>query len=365
MSGKDPYETAPRTPTAPAGPSTPARPSIGTPTGRETGKEPYDTGPRTPTLADDYFAPDSAWDIRDSATAPGFQVSDGISIGAYNSWLTATRADPRWAPLISAYGNRFLEFLWYASRTQMDESRFANSMNVSFPGWQKVGGGGSPGPAGGGSGSSLAERYASAEAAVRNQAATLGLPMDDAAIKALARKVVTDNWSGDQLMDHLLNDPNKITQAGSFTAMTDQVKKMASSQLVRISEETAKDWSRRILSGELELQTVGSILQQQAATEFGWASESLKAGITMSDMLAPARDTVAAELEMSSAQIDLMDPQFRKLVQVDNSDGTRRAATLTEAQRNARADSRYANTAGSARLSAQTATILRRVFEGG
>jgi len=299
----------------------------------------------------------------------GWGVDQKQTIAQYNVWLNGLKANAIDNALLAAYGADYQAFAWWAHRTNQDPNDTFNMMATLFPGYEDVmskagGGGGSRSYGGGGGGVSKAQQFAAAEAAIRNQAATLGLPMDDASIKALARTVVNDNWSGDQLTDHLLLDPTKMNNEGSFATTASQIKTMAANQLVHINDDTAKGWARSILSGEMDITTVSTILMQQALGEFGWASDTLKAGATMRDVLSPTRDTIARELELNPDQIDMMDTKWRGMMQVANEDGTKRAATLTEAVRAARKDAKYANTAGAARTAAEAATLLRNVFEG-
>jgi len=293
------------------------------------------------------------------------QEIDGVvqTYDKYMTWLKGEQADPEFQKLYAKYGPAFQKFWWDAYRTKMDEATLLSSMDVEFGDWRSVVGGGGNGPSGGGA--SKAQQIEAAMAAIRNEAATLGLPIDDVTLRALATTVVNEDWSGDMLTDHLLKDPTKVTMPGTYTATADQVRAMAKLQLINISDATAQEWSQRLLSGEMSVDTVVSILQQQAAGEFGWAAEGLKTGATMADLLAPARDTIARELEMNPNDIDLMDQRWRSMVQTVNpSDNSARAATLTEVVKAARKDKAWADTSSAANMATSVATMVRRVMEG-
>jgi hypothetical protein len=179
-----------------------------------------------------------------------------------------------------------------------------------------------------------------------------------------ATTVVRDNWTDEMLTDHLLIDPSKVTEPGSISASIDQIKQMAASQLMPVSDATAREWATRINSGEMTTDAVASIFSQQAIGEFGWAASSLQAGSTMRDLLMPARDTISRELEMSAETVDFMDPRWRSMVQTAGADGIPRAATLTEVTRAARKDGAWAKTTNAARMAATVAQKLRDTFEG-
>lgn len=302
-----------------------------------------------------------------SQLRPGFARDQGFSYNEYDTWLANKEGNAEFNALRSKYGAAFVSFEWYADRFITDSNVYFNSMDMRFQGWRDIqtgpGNGPSRGPGGGG-GASLAEQYAAAEAAIRNEAGTLGLPMSEAEIKALAKTVVSENWSGDQLTDRLTGDPNKITQPGTFMAMADQIKGMAAQQLIKVSDATAREWARQIMSGEKDVVAVANIFANQASAEFGWAAGQIKQGTTMRDILMPARDTLANELEINPDTIDFNDTKWRTMIQTTGPDNKPRAATLTEVTQAARKAPEWANTANAGRLAANMATMLRQTFEG-
>ena len=284
----------------------------------------------------------------------------------YRDWLNGSMTDPAFSALRTAYGDEFVAFMWWGFRTESDPNVLNNRMATLFPGYLDVipGAGNGPSYGGGGGGMSKAQQIAAAEAEIRNQSQTLGLNFTDGDIKAIAQTVVKDSWSGAQLTDYLLADSTRATNPGSLRDMQAQIKAMGKAQLINVSDASSAEWAKRIMSGEMDIGTVGTILQAQATTEFSWASEQLVAGATMRDLLMPARDMIANELELAADTVDLMDTRWRDMAQQRNPDGTARAATLTEVQRAARKDSGWAKTNGAARLASQTAMMIRNVFEG-
>lgn len=221
---------------------------------------------------------------------------------------------------------------------------------------------------GGGGGATKAQQYAAAEAAIRNQAATLGYEtFGDAQIKALAKTAVDNSWSGDQLTDHLVNgatgDWGKLGK-GTLTAGVDAIKAQAAAQLIQISDVTARQWSKRLASGELDGDGLRSLIQAQAAARYGWAADQIGKGITMADFLAPSRDRIAQVLEIPPEKVDLMDPQYMKMVTATDDKGVQRPATDTEIIRNARSDARWANTSNARSTLSSAAVMLRNYVEG-
>lgn len=310
----------------------------------------------------------------DNALFPG--LLRGEVQGAYTTWLSSLpKTSPdQWA-LIQAHGPAMQELLWRAYQDRQNPSDTLNEMTHMFgssvftaAGAPGAGGGGRRGGSGGaGVQPPTPEQIASAAAAIKNRAAVLGhTPFSDDEMTWIATTVVKDGWSPAQLDDFLTTGDQltKITQPGDITASVDQIKAMATSQLTNVSDATAREWATRIASGEMNIATVGTIFQQQAQQEFGWAASSLQGGLTMRDILMPARDRIATELEKPAETIDLMDPRFRKMAQSTDANGLTKAASLTEVTRNARQDADWQHTASAARLAADVAQQLRTTFEG-
>lgn len=334
--------------------------------GRDTTSRPGNSG--ISSLANDAWG-DALENAQWIAEHPGFKSGDSYFDGTkatgqeYQEWHQWLLQNSGAAAAYAKFGDDFIRFEWEAHlqnlQGQAYEIKFTSKFGVKPSTFFRSGGGG-----GGGGGQSKAQSIAAAMAAIKNQAAELGLPIDDGTLRSLATTVVNENWSADMLTDHLLKDPSKITLPGNYAATADQLKGIANRQLVTIADGTAKEWAQRILSGEMSIDTVNNILQQQAASEFGWAADLLASGATMSDILSPARDLLARELELNPNDVNLMDTRWRNMVQVTNTDNSKRAATLTEVVQAARKDTGWAKTANSARMAASVATMLRNVMEG-
>ena len=311
----------------------------------------------------DNWSSDSPWssfgdDYAGMTGSDWTNLFGGDKQGYIDSFLGPNMLDPTFKKLIAKYGPKFQKYAYEMWRDGKTPTK--NELEYLFPGAGKLLGGGGGGGGGGG------RRAQDLEDIVRNEMATLGYTEADIAaqVKDIALRADAEDWSPEKLTQYLLRDPSRLTNAGSYTEMASRVKDMSLAQLVPIDDNQAQGWSRRILSGELDLMTVQNILATNAANEFGWAADALSQGATMRDILSPTVSTIARELEINTQDVNLMDTKWRSMVQTANTDGTMRAATMTEAVRAARKDERYASTSGGARNAAETATMLRAVFEG-
>jgi len=204
-------------------------------------------------------------------------------------------------------------------------------------------------PSGPGSGRRAAttgEEIAAAAAAIRDESDTIGLSLTDQQINGIATSAVKNNWGSAQLTNYLTQgmDYTKM-RAGTFTAGVDSIKKLASEQLLNISDASAQEYSRRLISGEIDQQGLTSLFTEQAKKNYAWAQPQLDKGITMRSFLLPSRDFIAQELEKPSEAIDMRDPTWLSMMQtIDAKTGQSRAASLSEMQANARKHPDFAKT---------------------
>lgn len=224
------------------------------------------------------------------------------------------------------------------------------------------GGGRTRGGGGGGGGVTKAQQYQQAFAAIKNQAAQLGLELDDAGITSLARVVVDANWSDDMVMDYLAPGATNTTKPGMITDNVDTIKRLAADQLLNVSDASAREWATKIASGEMTFEAVRSLMAQQATIRYGWAASQISQGITVRDMMLPSRDKLASELEMSAEEIDLMDGTWLGMLQTTGEDGTVRAATDSEIAQRARQDARWQNTKAAKTAVTNMSAMLQRTF---
>jgi hypothetical protein len=273
--------------------------------------------------------------------------------------------DPQFAKGVSLYGDKFLKLSWWSANNAAEPEKILQY----FIEGEMYGLAGPTSYGGGGGGPSKAQQYAAAEAAIRNQAYTLGYTtLADPEIKILAKTVVDQNWSSEQLTDRLVNDATKNYDAltgGTIRGAVDMIKNGAASQLIAVSDATARQWAKRIASGELNEDGLRNMLQTQATARYGWAADVIQSGVTMSDFLAPSRDRLSQELEVTPEELSLLDPKIMDMTTVvDAKSGQRRVANDVELIRNARKDERWKSTSNARSTLSSAAMMLRRYVEG-
>jgi len=288
----------------------------------------------------------------------------GETRSAYKQWFEYYRADV--SPWLDANPTRSdeLQAVIWTYRNEPTKMRD----EVLRLGFTAPGGGGTDGSGSRGSGSSggasIAEQYASAEAAVRNRSRMLGLELDDGGIKALAKTVVDGKWSPDQLDDYMVPGAVNTNAPGMITATVNRVQQLAAQQLIRVSDASAREWAGRIASGEMDLAGVQSLLQAQAASKYTWAASQISQGISVRDMLLPARDRIASELELAPESVDLMDDKWIGMMQTVDDKGQTRASTDSEITMRARKMPEWSSTQRAGQAVAEYAATIRQYFGG-
>jgi hypothetical protein len=268
--------------------------------------------------------------------------------------------------MAAAYGPAFERFAWDSEINHWDEGKIQDYMRKK--GWTWIvqppkgpnyrGGGG-----GGGGGATKEQQYDSAFASLKNTGETLGLQIADDGYKSLAKVVIDGNWSNDMVLDYFTGSTIQNwgnLKSGTLTATVDQIKEMAAQQLLTVSDDSARAYSNRIASGELDIATLGSVFQQQAKAQYQWAAPVIDQGITMRDYLLPTRDFIANELEKPSDSIDMMDTKWLDMMQTKDDKGVIRAATQREVQSRVRKTGDFASTSKAQDLTASASTMMRQ-----
>jgi len=217
-----------------------------------------------------------------------------------------------------------------------------------------------PTGSGGGARTTAQDRAAYA-AAIKNESDTLGLSLNDQQIKGIASVVIAEKWSPEQLTDYLTNglDYTKL-RAGTLTGGVDEIKAMASDQLLTLSDASARDYSTRVASGEMDKQGLAALFQEQAKKDYSWAAPALDKGISMRSYLMPTRDKIAGYLEKPPESVDMMDPKWLSMMQTtDAKSGLIRAATGSEVLRNARSHPDFAKTNAAQQMTTSAAQAIR------
>lgn len=183
-----------------------------------------------------------------------------------------------------------------------------------------------------------------------------------------AARVQNTNWwrttpaRSRQWMGLYALDP--ATAERQIDERTANVKRAADDYFVPMADVTAREWSKKVLSGEIPEEAFNSYLREQAKSIMPPLAGAIDRGITPSVYADPYRQVAAQTLEINPNEINFTDPRWqRALMQVDK-DGNRTSMSLADWQTTLRSDPAYGfdNTQQARREAAMFAVKLQETF---
>lgn len=222
------------------------------------------------------------------------------------------------------------------------------------------------GGAGGGGGRSSAQRQndiRNLTVSISNRARQLGIQLSGDQIAYIATAADQLDFSSEQLaaaLDGLVNWEK--LQPGILTDQADLIKQKASQFLVNLSEDTVRDYSRRIAAGSMSADTIDSILRAQAKQSLPWMKDIIDQGLSPLDVLSAGRDQIARSLELTVGEVNLMDKKYLDFLTVNDPQGNTRLATQSEIQNNVRKDIRWQKTQEARQTAIGVGQTLAEIF---
>lgn len=221
----------------------------------------------------------------------------------------------------------------------------------------------SPKQGGMGSGVNTANVIRSYETAILNRSMSLGMKLSPEQISYIARVAQAQDFSQEQLMSAIVNLADfKSLQSGSLTATVDEVKAMAKSYLVNVSDQTLQDYAKQIASGQATPEGIKSYIRAQAKAMNPWLSTYIDAGVDPAEVLRASRDTIAKSLGLDVNAVDFTNDRFLKLATIaDEKTGTR-LANNQELIKNIRSDSAWASTNEARNATTDLVGMISKIF---
>lgn len=144
-------------------------------------------------------------------------------------------------------------------------------------------------------------------------------------------------------MAQMTGDP---FHGGTLSDFYDKVMAQANQYMVTVSPATATQWAIGWATGQLDPTAIDGNLLSLAIGKFPTLKPQLEGGMTPAQMFDPIKQEVSKLWEQSPDTINWQDPRFNQLWQnPDQTTGTLRPMTITEAQNWARSQNDYRTTA--------------------
>lgn len=181
---------------------------------------------------------------------------------------------------------------------------------------------------------------------VVNMYRQMGVPVGKARLDKIAEKSIKHGWSDQQLRNALAAefDYNPEGTFGGVAGQTiDELRSMADSYVIPLSNKTIDRWTQNVLRGEATPDDFASYMKDQAKSL--WDDPQMQAAIdrgqTVRDYLAPWQELAARELEISPDDVDWTAPRWSQAIFRTNDKGERRIASFGDWQRTIRTDPKY------------------------
>jgi hypothetical protein len=170
---------------------------------------------------------------------------------------------------------------------------------------------------------------------------TAGFSIPEGRLREIAITAYDAGWDNNEMRSALAAefDYDPTTGAQDTSALVGDLRQLASDYLVPLSEQTIDQWGKQIIAGTATNEGFTQYAKGVAKQMFGHYAADIDAGRTVKQLADPFVQTAARDLELTADQIDLMDPKWRKALELDPETG--QPMQLSKWQRTIRSDSSY------------------------
>jgi hypothetical protein len=211
-------------------------------------------------------------------------------------------------------------------------------------------------------------RLADTKTKISGLAKQAGITLTPQQMSTFALNVNKFGWDEQQVQsaigDQFHYNPEQAA-TGQAALTVDKLKEISSAYLVPISDATMNKWGQDVLGGEVDIAAFESYAKEQAKSMFPSLAAALDSGLTIRQYVDPYAEEAARMLEMNPAEIDFMDPKWRKAIdQIDPKTGVRTSMSLSDWGRTLRTDPtyNYDKTNGAREQASQLATRIAERF---
>lgn len=193
------------------------------------------------------------------------------------------------------------------------------------------------------------ERLGNMRSQIKNLAGQWGAQLTEKELRRYSERALLLGWSPDQVLDHIAKDVRPSKQGvygGQLAGISDQLRRTALANGVRIGEDQLNRWMRQIVKGDADVSQFESYVRKIAAKTFGAYGKEIESGVDLADIAAPYVQSMADILELNPASINMFDKTIRKAMSFTNDKGEPQPMSLTDFEDALRADRRWQFTDG-------------------
>jgi len=210
------------------------------------------------------------------------------------------------------------------------------------------------------------QRLAQYTESVRRTAFKMGVNITPAELKWISAAGIQNGWdpAGNEIMAGMTKLSSKHPMAGAIQTGSNRAIAISQGEyFIPMSKKDADRWGMWIAQGMKTEQDLAEALKKHAISKFPYLKEQIMAGETPNSIFAPHKQAIAATLDLSPGEVNLMNGKWSKVLSTyDGNLGRTRPMTVYEAEVLARQDERYWDTKGGKEQQASTANRLLSVF---
>lgn len=204
-------------------------------------------------------------------------------------------------------------------------------------------------------------------AAIRDEALTLGIRIDDASLSKLAEDSLKFGWS-DQVLTNAVGMEALKSQAGVSQLRQgyygQSIKSIASNYGVPLSDTVTNQWIAKIASGQENEASFQAYVRDLSKNLYPALSSGFDRGLTFGQMTSPYAQYASNILEIPEAQVDFTDPKWAAAFTMKDAKGQQTQMSFGEWADYLRTNPAfgYEYTDGAQQKAYQVANQLARLF---
>lgn len=140
------------------------------------------------------------------------------------------------------------------------------------------------------------------------------------------------------------------------------LKNLAADNGLMLSDSAATSYANKIVSGQVDENTIFNTLRESAANAFPSLADKIKAGIDVKTLADPYIQSMSNILEVPDTSIDLFDPKIRNAMAFTLPDGKVGTKSIYDFEKELRQDPRWQYTNKAREQAASVATTVLRDF---
>jgi hypothetical protein len=210
------------------------------------------------------------------------------------------------------------------------------------------------------------KQIASSEAAVKAQAAAMGVTLSQSEITSLGWKLYRYGYSEERVRSTIATYIDPPEPGGSMVGEAGDVENELRMIAQRNGQKYADSFyfnaAKAVIAGTTDIQAFTDQVRKDAASSYPVFADKITAGMDVADLASGYVNRMAQTFELDPEQIGLDDPYIKQALGGMAQDGTPTAMGMWEFEKSLRADPKWAQTKQARDAADDTAMSVLRTF---